>query len=225
MKKTVSLLFFLTVNFIFAQSQSTFGILPKVVVSVKLPKNFKLVNSIESRQVFFEKTGSDDFQYNYDYALTELTTLLAFKTSANQSLAFGYRMGITDNKIAHQLIQQFSFVQRLDASRIGHRFSSDQTFVSSRFALRIRYRFTFEKPLNGSKIDPKEFYLKINNEYLLRFTNNKTSPEIRLAPVIGYEISDKNKIEFGLDYRISSFINSDLRNRLWLSLSWFFSAN
>lgn len=226
MKKVYSLIIILLIgSLVYAQNHSSLGVLPKIVVSVKLPKNLKLINKVESRQVFFEKTGTENLQYSYDYKLTDISSFIALKTAANQTLAIGYRLGLADNEIAHQLIQQFSFTQSLDASRIGHRFSADQTFATGDFALRIRYRFTFEKPLNGDKIDPKEFYLKINNEYLAKFTNNKTSAEIRLVPMLGYEINDRNKFEFGLDYRISNFINSDLKNRLWLNLGWYFNAN
>ena len=218
-------LFFLTTSFVYAQSDTTIGALPQLIISVKLPKNLKLVNKFESRQVFFEKIGTDKIQYNYKYKLTDISTLIDLKTTTNQSIALGYRARISDKKYINQIIQRFSFVQKFDASKIGHRFSSDQTFNSDSFVLRIRYRFTYEKSLNVNKIDTKEFYLKANNEYLTKFEDNKTSLEIRITPILGYKMDKKNKIELGLDYRVSNFITSNTKNRLWLILGWYFNIN
>jgi len=85
----------------------------------------------------------------------------------------------------------------------------------------LRYRIASEFPLSGQSIDPKEFYLKVSNEYLNAFQGNDYDLEIRLAPHFGFLFSDTNKLEFGPAYRISSFIDGSAKNSFWLSLNWY----
>jgi hypothetical protein len=69
---------------------------------------------------------------------------------------------------------------------------------------------------------PREFYLKINNEYLYGWHNSDNDIEIRVVPLIGYNFVDKSKLELGLDYRLNSFLYDNPRNSFWLSINWFF---
>ncbi len=205
-----------------AQNKTSAGVLPKTVISVKLPKNLKLVNIIELREVFFEKTDGSDVEFNYNHKLTDISALISLKRTPYKSFALGYRMRAEGNNLSHQIIQQFSVVQNLNASRVGHRLSADQTFKSDIISYRFRYRLSFEKPLNGNKIDPNEFYIKAGTEYLMKLSDNITSSEIRAVSLLGYEIEDSNKIEIGLDYRISNFLNKISDNAIWLNIGWYF---
>ena len=96
------------------------------------------------------------------------------------------------DEIVHRSIQQFATVQQFETFRLGHRFAADQTFrpgIDTEF--RFRYRATFEIPLNGHSIDPRELYLKVNNEIL--FSSQKEFDiEIRGVGLLGYNLSDKN---------------------------------
>lgn len=105
---------------------------------------------------------------------------------------------------------------------MAHRFSSDQTFNSENpRELRLRYRITAEIPLNGQSVDPGEFYLKLNNEYLNSWQDGEYDLEIRLVPLAGFEFTDNNKLEFGLDYRLSSFLDGSSRNSFWFNIGWY----
>jgi len=86
---------------------------------------------------------------------------------------------------------------------------------------RLRYRLSAEIPLNGQSADPKEFYIKINNEYLNSIKENKYDLELRLVPLLGYAVNQNNKLEVGMDYRVRSFLFSPSRHNTWLSFNWF----
>ncbi len=155
-----------------------------------------------------------------DFALTA-----SRKTGLNNALAGGYLVRLRENQTFHRFIQQYTIVRRYETFRMAHRFSSDQTFTSDNpWELRIRYRITAEIPLNGQSVDPGEYYLKLNNEYLNSWQESEHDLEIRMVPLTGFVFNDSNKLEFGLDYRLSSFIDGNSRHSFWFNLGWFLKA-
>lgn len=126
------------------------------------------------------------------------------------------------DELFHRFTQQFIMVQRLSGFRLAHRFLSDQTISDAeRPEFRLRYRISSEIPLNGQSVDPQEFYLKVNNEYVNSLQDAAYDLEVRLIPLLGYDISEHFKIETGLDYRVSSFLNDAGRHSFWMSLNIF----
>ncbi|MGY3793590.1 DUF2490 domain-containing protein [uncultured Aquimarina sp.] len=203
-----------------AQTSFTSGLLPKIVISHKISDRFKLINSIESRQQLWEHSPSEEF--SYEYLLTDITNILSYKLSSDHVFNVGYLLRIEKDELVHRSIFQYSIAQQLEAIRIAHRFVTDQTFSTKESPeFRLRYRFTVEIPFNGYRVDPKEFYLKINNEYLGSYQASNSDLELRLIPFLGYNMNDKSKIEIGPDYRISQFLNSPTKNRLWLSINYY----
>ena len=75
--------------------------------------------------------------------------------------------------------------------------------------------------MNGKSIDPKEFYLKINNEYLNAFEDREYDLEIRFSPLLGLKLNERNQLELGLDYRLDSFLENKTRNHFWTSINWY----
>ncbi|PWG06772.1 DUF2490 domain-containing protein [Polaribacter aquimarinus] len=103
---------------------------------------------------------------------------------------------------------------------MGHRFAFEQFYQPKKqTTFRTRYRISTEKPLNGERVDVKEFYIKFANEYLCDFSDF----EIRVTQYLGYQASKKDKIEFGLYYRVSDFISNQTENTLWLRTTWYIS--
>ena len=124
--------------------------------------------------------------------------------------------------LIHRSIQHYVVVQKLSGFRLAHRFLTDQTFsVNEEPKFRLRYRISSELPFNGESVDPGEYYLKINNEYINSLQVKKYDLEIRLIPLIGYGISERFKIETGLDYRVNSFLTNKTRNSYWMTLNFF----
>jgi hypothetical protein len=203
-----------------AQHSLSGGFLPKINLSAKVSKKIKLVYSTESRQQFYQSEEVQQFQYKN--ALTDFTALVSTKIQANQSINTGYMIRFRDGEVFHRFIQQYNLVQYFDFLRMGHRLATDQTFSSDSDAkYRIRYRITIEKSLSGDEVDPREFYIKLGNEYLWEVTRSQSELEIRLLPMLGFEISKRNRIETGIDYRLSEILGAGAASALRLSLIFY----
>ena len=120
------------------------------------------------------------------------------------------------------MIQQFTHVNNRSRFNFAQRLSADQTFAPDKDdSFRFRYRMSLLFPLSGDAIDVKEYYIKVNNEYVNRFRGGDYDLEIRLGPTIGHKFKDSNKLEVGLDYRINSFFNGSPNHKFRFSLNWF----
>ncbi|NJN49918.1 MAG: DUF2490 domain-containing protein [Polaribacter sp.] len=156
------------------------------MISKSLSKNTKWVNSIESRETIYD----DNFQFTHD--LVDLSSIISFKAGYNQSINLGYILRFRGDRVIHRTFQHYNIVQTLNAAKLAHRFALEQFFENNRsLTHRTRYRINFEKSLNGERIDAKEFYIKIGNEYLYDFNDDL---EIRLTPFIGFQISKMSKL-------------------------------
>jgi hypothetical protein len=212
------------------QSFYRVGTMPSININYGLQNNWALHFKTESRLLFQSGQFGKEPIRGVDYVLSDISMIGSKKTGLNTNLAGGYLIRILENQAIHRTIQQFSIVRQFSSFRLAHRFSADQSFninPNEEFKLkyaeyRLRYRIAAEFPLNGQSVDAREFYLKINNEYLYGWHNSDNDIEIRVVPLIGYNFVDKSKLELGLDYRLNSFLNDNPRNSFWLSINWFF---
>ena len=219
---TLLFLFLITIPLVKAQSTYRLGSMPSINISRGLTDELSLNFKTESRQSFFTGTFSGESSAKIDYLLTDLALILSKKVGLNNKLAGGYLASLRKGETIHKTLQQFTIVRRYSTFRVAHRFAADQAFASDMpTEVRLRYRLTGEFPLNGEEVDPREMYLKVNNEYLNGFQDGEYNLEIRLAPLVGYVFKDRNKFEFGVDYRVSSFLDSPARNSFWISLNWY----
>jgi hypothetical protein len=199
------------------------GFLPKINLSVPISERLKSLNSIESRQIVLEDNEAD---LTHKFVLTEITTMLSIKTGANNALNAGYTLLLPDRKPLHRFLQQFNLVHRIERFRMGHRFAFDQTIGDDfPFDFRSRYRISIEMALSGLKVDPREFYLQLRNEYLWSYQSEQSDLEIRISPLLGYAINKMNKIEFGIDYRINEFVLSKSDHDFWITFIWYTSIS
>ncbi|RZK45068.1 MAG: DUF2490 domain-containing protein [Pedobacter sp.] len=200
------------------------GTLTQINVNTKLPNNYKLNTKLEARQIFSEKERSGNKSSRLRYERTDLHFVLTKKISADNSLGGGYLVRLEDGDLTHRFIQQFNNVHTLDVLNVAHRIVLDETITKSEpLQVRLRYRLGLERALNGQSVDPREFYLKINNEYLGIWTRENTDLEIRAAAMIGYNATDNNKIELGPEYRINEFYTGTKSQQFWLSIGWYVS--
>lgn len=201
-----------------AQNSFEFGILPSLNINKKLPKDWSVNFKTESRQSLFKN------DFNYDYLLTDLSLAAAKKTGINTTIAIGHLIRVTNVGIINRSIQQISTIKRYYSFRVAHRFSADQTYEKNNYTeFRLRYRASVEIPLNGQSLDPKELFLKLNNEYLNVLYGGEYDLEIRGAGFIGYTLTSTNKLELGLDYRLDSFIKDNPRHRFWIGINIYLS--
>ncbi len=207
---------------VFAQSTYQFGSLPSLNLNKKLKNDWSLNTKLESRQLFQRGEINGISNKEFNYVLTDLSIIVAKKVGLNSRIAGGYLIRFEDGDFFHRFIQQYVIVQKLSGWRLAHRMMSDQTFSKiEKPEIRFRYRITSEIPLNGESVDPREFYLKLNNEYINSFQAKEYDLEIRLIPLLGYDITDNFKIESGLDYRVNSFLNNSTRHSYWMTFNLF----
>jgi hypothetical protein len=155
-------------------------------------------------------------------SVIQQSLITAKKIGLNSRVAGGYLIRFEGSELFHRFIQQYIIVQKMAGLRLAHRFLSDQTFsTSEKPEFRIRYRITSEIPLDGASVEQGEFYVKINNEYINSVQALEHDLEIRLVPLLGYDISDSLKIETGLDYRVNSFLNNNPRHSYWIAFNFF----
>ncbi len=204
----------LLANALFSQEDVQFGLLPKINVSTKLSENYKWVNSIESRELIY------DNQWKLTHGLIDIASIVSIKLASDQSFNVGYLVRFRNGGVAHRFIQQYNIVTLADGYRLAHRLGLDQQFQSGESSIyRIRYRIIYEKPLEGNKIDVKEFYLKLGVEALHNFT--KEDLELRGLPFVGYRMSEDDKIELGFDYRRGGILSGLSSNTSWLRVTWY----
>lgn len=218
MRKSIWLFCFIIFLPLISKTQKSFqlGALPSVNINAKLPKDWYLNFKAESRQALYNEN------FDYDYLRTDISIGGGKKIGINTTLAGAYLMRIDNNSISHRAIQQLSFVRRYTGFRLSHRISVDQTFSKQESTeIRLRYRLSAEIPLQGQSLDPKEFFLKLSNEYLNAFERDDYDLEIRLAAFIGYALSATSKLEIGFDNRLDSFILNGTRNRLWIGINFY----
>jgi hypothetical protein len=206
-----------------AQDTYLLGTLPSLNLNKGINSDWSLNFKAESRLRFLQGEFGGDAHPDLNLQLADFALTASRKTGLNNALAAGYLIRLRGEQTFHRFSQQFTLVRRYEAFRLAHRFLSDQTFnADTSWELRLRYRITAEIPLNGQSVDPGEFYLKLNNEYLSSWQEGEPDLEIRLVPLAGHEFADNNKLEFGVDYRLSSFIDGSSRNSLWFNIGWYF---
>ncbi|HBH07715.1 MAG TPA: hypothetical protein DDX92_14055 [Flavobacteriales bacterium] len=208
---------------LYAQSSFEAGTLPSVNLNTRISGPWRFNFKWESRQVLYRGIFGENKQWDAFYERSDFSGVFSRKVGLNNSIAAGYLIRFVEDRIVHRTIQQFTLVQYFTGFRLAHRFSTDQTFIPDIPTIsRYRYRISVENPLNGQEVDPKEFYLKVNNEYLFIHSKRNNGLEIRIVPVLGYNFSDRNKLEAGIDYRLAGLINSEIRTHdYWLTIGWY----
>ncbi len=204
-----------------AQGSYRAGLLPAVTIDKKLPGDYKLNFKTESRQQLRGGTFGAENALDYDYLLTDFSLIGAKKIAIDKSLTLGYLLRLEDGKIINRSIQQFIATKLYREFKLAHRIAADQTFEpDADTEFRLRYRLAAEIALNGQSVDVNEFYLKINNEYLNALEGGDYDLEIRFVPLLGYKFPADKKLEAGLDYRFSSFIDGDAaEHRFWFGIN------
>lgn len=203
-------------NYSLAYGQATFngGLIAQVNFAKKWETGWKLNSKLESRAFLVD-------EINYDRSDLEL--LLSKSTLRGWHPGVGTLIRYQDPNFRLRTIQQLSNSKELVLFTINHRIRTDQTFnYNSNPVFRLRYRFTAQKNLNGERLDNREFYLKAALEVIGLYFNS-TDLECRQAIFIGYQGTNKIKLEAGFDNRVSNLILQDISNQLWLNLALFYT--
>ncbi|MFP4557546.1 MAG: DUF2490 domain-containing protein [Bacteroidales bacterium] len=197
-----------------AQSDTEVGLKPSININKKLKRDWSLNLKVESRQSLINDIT------NFSYLHTNFSFITSKKIGINTLFAAGYLMRVETDAIKNRAMQQLIVIRRYNEFMLSHRFAADQTFEKDEYTeYRYRYRVAAEVPLEGQTLDPREFFIKLNSEYLNSLSKEEYDLEVRGAAFLGYTISPNSKFEFGIDYRMNSFISGDIRNRLWVAIN------
>ena len=206
---------------VYAQNQ--FGLLPQINTNFKVNDSWKMNTKLEGRQLFLQNPFPDG-KPEVEFERLDLELVATKRMGPMLSLGGGYLLRRESGEFIHRFIQQLSITQKFSTSRIAHRIRTDQTLEKEEAVqLRLRYRLSWEKALNGLEIDPEEFYLKINNEYLGILQQGEGNLEVRGLAAIAYVISDKNQIETGVDYRLEDLVGPIPVHKLFLTIGYYHS--
>lgn len=204
-------------------SQNQVGLIPQINSNFKIGDRWKVNAKLEGRQLFLQNPYPDGLpQSKFERMDAEFVATKSLDPL--HALGGGYLIRRSAGAFTHRFIQQYSITQRLFSSRMSHRFRTDQTLEEGEaMQFRLRYRIGLEKALNGLEVDPGEFYLKFTNEYLGILQQRKGNLEIRGLASLGYDLSDKNQIEIGVDYRMETVIDPGITHKLFLNMGLYHS--
>jgi hypothetical protein len=187
-------------------------------VDHKVSNSYSFNFAARSRYYLFK---NDDFTVeNRQIDLVHFSTL---KLNYNHSLSLGiqyrFRDLFTDVSNELRITQQFSYTKQNLALRFGHRFRLEQRFFDIITIFRSRYRFALDFPLKGEKLDVGESYLVVYMEALLS-QSNKIKPILghRTTTQIGWLLTERLKIQVGLEYRLEAF-NIQTQEKLFILTS------
>lgn len=218
-----ALLVFLIHGILPAQRTTQWGTLPVANLNVKLADSWELNAKWETRQLYYTAVDGENLGQKFDFLLSDQAIVLAHKVGLNSKVAGGYLLRFRGTEVVHRSLQQFSIVQRLREFRLAHRLATDQTyFRNDPLEFRLRYRLSTEFAFNGQAVDPKEWYFKLNNEYLASWQGTNFDLEVRIIPTLGYRFTQKQRLECGLDFRQDSFLDGGPgRHRWWGVVAWY----
>lgn len=190
------------------------GTIANLNLSDRYENGWKWNTKIEARIRLFDLSA---------FERSDLEFIASKKTLSSLNPGAGFLLRYQTDRILFRSIQQLSFTQNFTYLTLNHRLRSDQSFVENLNPLyRYRYRLTAQKTLNGLKLDDKEFYIKGALEIINSWQYGTVDIETRQLLFLGYQVSNKLKLEAGLDNRIAGHISST-EDDLWLSLGMYYN--
>lgn len=214
----------LAVSFTYAQSTYKSGLMPQFNLSSSLKNDWKLNAKLEGRLILFQGEMGKAFKAYSEAERADLEIVASKNLNNVNSIGGGYLIRNEQGNWIHRFIQQYTHSDRYSSFKLVHRVRTDQTFEPDADVIfRLRYRASFEFPLNGKVVDPEEFYLKLNNEYIGWIQGSITEMDIRALLALGYQLNKKYKFETGLDYRAEEIIDGGTKNHFWLTMGCYVS--
>lgn len=200
----------------FSQSDYRAGLLPQITLMHTVNTNWLLVFSAETRQIVYQGLFKDGLQYEYENERTDITGIINYRFTPNFSGGMGYMHRFEGGRQIFRTLQQIAFNGNWSGLIYAHRLRTDQTFSENEAPeFRLRYRFGLEIPLNGARLDDKEFYIRTNNEHIASIQSTEFAYEIRLLGMLGYRFSKNLRIESGIDYRVNELNKPYQDHQFW----------
>jgi hypothetical protein len=214
-----------------AKAQSdryTAGLLANANFNFSLPQNWSANFQVETRQLFLR--GRFDSPAAPDYFHERLLGALVVsrKVAERQSFGLGYMLQHIQSSsgfvFAHRVSSQYVYSRNLSNYRYAHRLVFEANFRPQQANnYRLRYRFALELPLSGATVDVHEYYIRTMSELFLTLPtpNANADGEARASFFIGNRLTKTQKLELGLDYRISRLAQAERQHQFWLHVAYF----
>lgn len=211
-----------------AQSVQLFSFEPSVGVEGKINNRLAGFFQISSEtQINREELREEEYENgirNFDFQVglsTDITTDL----SGTASFTFRLREPF-DGSMTTELrpTQQITLGRQFSKYRLRQRLRFDERFIqadpaeSHRFSLRVRYRLSLDFPLEGDRLDDREFYINANTEFLYTPTDDDAFfyREYRGYTGLGYQLDERHKLELGGTFETARISRELGRENLWL---------
>lgn len=177
-----------------------------------------LAENLERTNIEFD---SEFFQF-----AANASTNLGFYSDLGFGVMYRFNKLIDDQTFDEiRFTQQYVYARRFNSIRILNRLKIDQRIFELLSIWRFRYRLSADFPLNGSRLDVKEFYMVLSTESLLNCgTDVKPFWDQRLTSAAGYQLSEKIKLEGVLEFRWEGY-NRNIRRRTFLYTKLIFAMN
>ena len=225
---SMSFIKFLLLGFLFLNcsnlfSQDNFASLGEssLALNHKVSNNYKINFALRYRYFLFKNNDFDFENRQLDFVHFS-TFSLNQRNSLSLGIQYRNRTFIDGGSDELRITQQYNNTKRLQVIRLGHRFRLEQRILENLTIIRSRYRLALDFPLNGQKLDINESYLIIAVEGLLS-NSNKIKPEIdfRTTSQIGWLVSERSKIQLGLEYRLEA-LNIKTIHLLFITTSFIY---
>lgn len=208
------------ITFVFTQGNYSVGYLPAINLNTKIAKLGSINFNYQQRNSLYR---SEEARFNHDYVLSDFTVIYDYKIGLYSKIGIGGLLRYENQEYVTRTLQQYSNLKQINKLKLVNRIRTDQTYFSDFIEFRLRYRIGLQIPLNGTEVDTKELYLKINNEYLNSYSESSYDLETRLITNLGFVLNKQSKLEIGIDYRLSNLVSKPLNHNIWTTFSAYFS--
>lgn len=211
-----------------AQDRQLYGTIPMVLLKKNGGERINYSLSFSSEINAIERKFSDRlFTAKVDNLNLESAISYDLNPNVNLAAAFLFRLRdpFTGTTTELRPWQQLSLIHRLGKYRLRNRFRIEERWSGSEldFNLRLRYRLSADFPLEGERLDAREFYLNVSSEALLTPTQKRAFFfwESRTYLGLGYQLDERRRIEPALDFRSRKVdAAGNRRHILFLRLVW-----
>jgi hypothetical protein len=209
------------------QDVQVFGFVPNIQV------DGKLTNRLD---YFFQTGGEIHFLERTDGQSENAAEWLTFDLAGGVSFDAGPDWNLAASLVARRRSpfsgaagkelrpwQQATHIARFGKYRLRNRLRAEQRFVQRQdgdefeFDLRLRYRLSLDFPLDGERLDDREFYLNTSAEWLLTPTRERAffyhNPRGYVG--LGYRFNEKNRLETGPEFRTRNAEDDGSDEHIW----------
>lgn len=210
------------------QDTQLYGTIPMILFKKGVNNQLDYTLALSSEMNAIDKKSGEN-RYTAKVLNLNVETALSYDLNPNLNLAGGFLFRLRDpfNRTNTELRpwQQLTIIHRLEQYRTRQRLRIEERWTGSTldFDLRLRYRVSMDFPLEGERLDNKEFYLNLSTEALVTPTSERAFFfwESRTYFGLGYQFNERQRLEPALEFRTRK-INEAGRRRhfLFFRLVW-----